>query len=90
MISINDKIYYVSFFEAATANVNVKNIDGSIFPDKKNAQDPYTKKICYRPKGRTRKSVLKKYSVDMLGNYKEVKGERRLGNKFESNRTTPA
>jgi CRISPR-associated endonuclease Csn1 len=63
LISINDKMYYVSFFEAATNNVNVKNIDGSIFPDKKDAQDPYTKKICYRPKSRTRKCILKKYYI---------------------------
>jgi CRISPR-associated endonuclease Csn1 len=80
LISINDKMYYVSFFEAATANVNVKNIDGSIFPDKKDAQDPYTKKICYRPKSKTRKCILKKYSVDMLGNYKEVMEKERIGN----------
>lgn len=80
LISINDKMYYVSFFEAATANVNVKNIDGSIFPDKEDAQDPYTKKICYRPKSKTRKCVLKKYAVDLLGNYKEIKQEKRIGN----------
>lgn len=79
LVSINDEMYYVSFFEAATTNVNVKNIDGSMFPDKKDAQDPYTKKIGYRPKSRTRKCVLKKYSVDMLGNYKEVTQEKRLG-----------
>ena len=60
LISINDKMYYVSFFEATTVNVNVKNVDGSIFPDKKNSQHPYTKKIGYRPKGRTKKCVLKK------------------------------
>jgi CRISPR-associated endonuclease Csn1 len=84
LISINDKMYYVSFFEATTANVNVKNIDGSIFPDKKDSNDPKTKKIGYRPKGKTRKCVLKKYSVDMLGNYKEVKEEKRLGNKFQN------
>jgi len=80
LISINDKMYYVSFFEAATANVNVKNIDGSIFSDKIGAQDPYTKKICYRPKSKTRRCILKKYSVDMLGNYKEILQEKRIGN----------
>jgi len=80
LISINDKMYYVSFFEAATTNVNVKNIDGSMFPDKVNAQDPYTKKICYRPKKKTSKCVLKKYSIDLLGKYKEIKQEKRLGN----------
>jgi len=83
LISINGKMYYVSFFEATTTNVNVKNIDGSFFPDKKNAQDPYTKKTCYRPKSKKKKIVLRKYSVDMLGNYKEIKEEKRLGNKFE-------
>lgn len=81
LISINDKMFYVSFFEATTTNVNVKNIEGSKFPDKIGAQDPYTKKICYRPK--KRKCVLKKYSVDMLGNYKEVEQEKRIGNRFE-------
>lgn len=84
LVSINDEMYYVSFFEAATANVNVKSPDGSMFPDKKEAQDPYTKKIGYRPKSRTRKCILKKYSVDMLGNYKEVVQEKRHGNRFES------
>jgi hypothetical protein len=84
LISINGKMYYVSFFEASTVNVNVKNVDGSIFPDKKNTRDPYTKKIGYRPKTKTKKCVLKKYSVDMLGNYKEVKQEKRLGNRFRS------
>jgi CRISPR/Cas system Type II protein with McrA/HNH and RuvC-like nuclease domain len=79
LISINDKMFYVSFFEATTANVNVKNVDGSVFSGKKDAQDPYTKKIVYRPKSRTKKCVLKKYSVDMLGNYKEVEQEKRPG-----------
>lgn len=82
LISINGEKYYVSFFEATTTNVNVNKIDGSIFPDKKNARDPYTKKISYRPKKGGR--VLKKYSVDMLGNYKEIKQEKRLGNRFEN------
>ena len=84
LISINGKMYYVAFFEAATVNVNVKNIDGSIFHDKKDARDPYTKKIGYRPKSRTKKCVLRKFSVDMLGKYKEVKQEKRLGNRFEN------
>jgi len=84
LISINDKMYYVSFFEATTVNVNVKNIDGSVFPNKKNTKDPYTKKIGYRPKSRTKKCVLRKFSVDILGNYKEVKQEKRLGNRFEN------
>nr|AME16478.1 CRISPR-associated protein Cas9 [uncultured bacterium] len=80
LIGINNKMYYVSFFEAATTNVNVKNIDGSMFPDKMDAQDPYTKKICYRPKSKTRKCILKKYSIDTLGNHKEIEQETRLGN----------
>ncbi len=77
-----DKKFYVSFFEATTTNVNVKNIDGSIFQDKKNAKDPKTKKITYRPK--REKCILKKYTVDMLGNYKEVVQEKRQGNRFEN------
>lgn len=86
LISINDKKFkdkkfYVSFFESTTTNVNVKNIDGSIFPDKKNAIDPKTKKITYRPK--RGKCILKKYSVDMLGNFKEVVQEKRQCNRFE-------
>jgi|GEM_PF-1520869 len=84
LISVNDKMYYVSFVEAGTVNINVKNIDSSIFPDKKDATDPYTKKIGYRPKSKTKKRVLKKYSVDMLGNYKEIRQEKRLGNRFKS------
>ena len=84
LIRINGKMYYVSFFEATTVNVNVKNVDGSIFPSKKNAKDPYTKKIGYRPKSRTKKCVLKKFSVDMLGNFKEVKQENRPGNRFDN------
>ena len=83
LISINDKKYYVSFFEAATANVNVKNVDGSIFSDKKDAKDPYTRKKCYRPKRKGGKCLLKKYSVDILGNCKEIKHEKRIGNIFE-------
>jgi CRISPR/Cas system Type II protein with McrA/HNH and RuvC-like nuclease domain len=84
LISINSIMYYVSFFEATTVNVNVKNVDGSIFPDKKNAKDPYTKKIGYRPKSRTKRCVLRKYSVDFLGNYREIKQEKRLGNRFQN------
>jgi len=82
LISINGTMYYVSFFEATTTNVNVKNINGSIFIDKKDAQDPYTKKITYRPK--KGKCILKKYSIDMLGNYKEIEQEKRVGNIFEN------
>ncbi|HUU53021.1 MAG TPA: type II CRISPR RNA-guided endonuclease Cas9 [Candidatus Bathyarchaeia archaeon] len=84
LIGINDNMCYVSFFEATTVNINVENVNGSIFPDKKNAQDPYIKKIGYRPKSRTRKFILKKCSVDILGNYKEVKQENRLGNRFQN------
>lgn len=79
----NDEKFYVSFFEATTTNINVKNINGSEFPDKKDAKEPKKKKICYRPK--RGKCVLKKYSVDMLGNYKEIVQEKRVGNKFENN-----
>jgi len=84
LISINDKMYYVSFFEATTVNVNVENINGSVFLDKKNAKEPYKKKIGYRPKSGGKKCVLRKFSVDILGNYKEVKQEKRLGNRFEN------
>jgi CRISPR subtype II RNA-guided endonuclease Cas9/Csn1 len=84
LLSINGTIYYVSFFEASTVNVNVKNVDGSIFSDKKDATDPYTKKICYRPKRKGKKFLLKKYSVDMLGNYKEIKQEKRIGKRLKS------
>lgn len=82
LISINGNKYYVSFFEAATPNVNVKNIDGSIFESKKDSNDPYTKKIGYRPKRKGNKCVIKKYSVDMLGNYKEVEERQRPANKY--------
>ncbi len=85
LISINGKMYYVSFFEAATPNINVKNIDGSMFVDKIEAQDPYTKKIGYRPKRKNGKCVLKKYFVDMLGNYKELTKEKdRMENRIET------
>jgi len=88
LIGVNDKMYYVSFFEATTTSVNVKNIDGSIFPDKKDAKVPDTRKMTYRPQKKTSKFVLKKYSVNMLGNYREIKQERRrLGNRnFEAKR----
>ena len=80
----NEKTYYVAFFEAATVNVNVKNVDGSKFADKIDAKDPYTKKVGYRPKKKGRNLILRKYSVDMIGNYREILGETRLGNRFES------
>lgn len=83
LISVNDKMYYVSFIEAMTVNLNVENIDGSIFTDKEDSKEPYIKKIGYRPRSRRNKCILKKYSVDLLGKYKEIKQEKRLGNRFE-------
>lgn len=86
LIEIDGDKYYVSFFDATTPDINVEKIDGSIFLDKKDAQTPKIKKIRYRPK--RGKCILKKYAVDMLGNYKEVMQEKRAGNECVKRKRT--
>lgn len=73
LISINGKMYYVDFIGGTRTNIEVKNINGAIFKSTKDK----TRSMAYR------KVKLKKFSVDILGNYKEVKQEKRLGNRFE-------
>jgi len=76
LISIDGKMYYVDYVRATRTKISVKEPDGS-FIDK--TKEEKTKEIGYR------NVELKKYSVDMLGNYKEVKQEKRQGNRFEKN-----
>ncbi len=73
LISIDGDMYYIDHIKGTRPKVIVRNIDGSIFE----STNDKTKSIGYRNVN------LKKYSVDMLGNYKEVKQEKRLGNRFE-------
>lgn len=74
LISIDGQIYYVDYVRATRSIISVKKTDGS-FIDKIKGEK--TKEVRYKNKD------LKKYSVDMLGNYKEIKQEKRLGNRFE-------
>lgn len=64
LISIDGTMYYVNFVQGTRAKINVKSIDGTI----------KEKETAYR------NVELKKFSVDLLGSYKEVKGEVRIGN----------
>jgi CRISPR-associated endonuclease Csn1 len=73
LISIDNQMYYVDFFGGTRPTISVANIDGTPFKTKNGK-----KEIRYR------NLEFKKYSVDMLGNYKEVKEEKRLGNRFEN------
>jgi len=75
LISIDGQKYYVDYVRATRSKISVKKNDGS-FIDKIKGEK--TKEVSYKNK------ELKKYSVDMLGKYKEVKQEKRLGNKFKS------
>ncbi len=75
LISINGQMYYVDYIRATRSKISVKKTDGSFID---NIKEEKTKEIGYK------NMELKKYSVDMLGNYKEVKQEKRLGNRFKS------
>lgn len=72
LISLDGEKYYIAHVRGTRSKIVVKNIDGSSFENgtDKNEQ-------AYR------NSELKKYSVDILGNYKEVKQEKRLGSRYE-------
>lgn len=74
LISINGKMYYVDFIGGTRPNIEVKNINGAIFKSTKDK----TRSMAYL------KVKLRKFSVDILGNYKEVRQEKRLGNRFEN------
>jgi len=74
LISIDGKMYYVDHIRGTRPEIIVKNIDGAIFSSTKDKK----RSIGYR------KVNLKKYSVDILGNYKEVKQVKRLGNRFKT------
>jgi len=68
-------MYYVSFIKGTRPKMAVKNIDGSAFEDGNKEWE-----LAYR------KRNLKKYSIDILGNYKEIKQENWQGNAFEKKR----
>ena len=63
-------MYYVDFVEGTQANIKVRNINGSTFE----STNEKTRKFGYRNVG------LKKFSIDLLGNFREVKHEKRVGN----------
>ena len=74
LISINGKMYYVDYIRATRSKISVKKVDGSSISKNKEEK---TKETAYR------NVKLKKYSIDILGGYKEIKQEKRLGNRFE-------
>jgi CRISPR-associated endonuclease Csn1 len=75
LIRIDEQMYYIDHIRGTRPLINVKNIDGSVFESNNKESE-----LGYR------NVRLKKYSVDMLGNYKEVKQEKRLGSRFENNK----
>jgi len=75
LISIDGTMYYVDYVRATRSKISVKKTDGSLIDEAKGER---TKEVAYR------NAELKKYSVDMLGGYKQVKQEKRLGNRFEN------
>jgi len=74
LISINNQMYYVDYTRATRSKISIKKVDGSLINKMKGEK---TKETGYR------NVELKKYSVDMLGKYKEIKQEKRLSNRFE-------
>jgi len=70
LISIDGIMYYINFVQGTRAKINVRSVEGSI---KK-------KETAYR------NTELKKFSVDLLGNFKEIKQEKWQGNTFEKKR----
>jgi len=74
LIRIDGEMCYIGNIKGTRPKIVIKKIDGGIFRSTKKRE---------RSKD-YRNSELRKYSVDMLGNYKEVKEEKRLGNRFES------
>jgi CRISPR-associated endonuclease Csn1 len=70
LISIDDKKYYVDFVGGTRTNISVRNIDGSIFESTNDKTREF----------RCKNVQLRKYAVDMLGNYKEVVQEKWVGN----------
>lgn len=75
LISIDGDMYYIDHIKGTRPKIIVRNIDGTTFESTKDK----IRSVAYR------KVELKKYSVDMLGKYKEIRQEKRLGNRFERN-----
>jgi CRISPR-associated endonuclease Csn1 len=75
LVEVDGKMYYVSYVKGTRPKMAVKNIDGSSFNDGSQELE-----FAYR------KRCLKKYSIDILGNYKEIEQEKRQGNRFEKKR----
>jgi len=71
LISIDGQMYYIDHIRGTRPLIRVKNIDGSVFESNNKERE-----LGYR------NVRLKKYSVDILGRYKEVKQEKRLGGRF--------
>lgn len=72
LVEIDGIMYYIDHIRGTRSKLSVKNINGSSFKNGINE-----KEIGYR------KISLKKYSVDILGCYKEIKQEKRQLNKYE-------
>jgi len=64
LVSVDGAMYYVNFVRGTRAKINLRSIDGSL----------KDREVSYR------NVILKKYAVDVLGSYKEVKEEKRIGN----------
>ncbi|MFC1795211.1 hypothetical protein ACFL3Q_16700, partial [Planctomycetota bacterium] len=75
LISIDGDMYYIDHIKGTRPKIIVRNIDGTTFESTKDK----IRSVAYR------KVELKKYSVDMLGKYKEIRQEKRLGNRFKRN-----
>jgi len=73
LISINGQKFYVDCVKGTRAMIKVKNVNGSSFESGNKISE-----LGYR------NVELKKYSVDILGNYREVKQEKRFGNRFQN------
>ena len=75
LISIDGDMYYIDHIKGTRPKIIVRNIDGTTFESTKDK----IRSVAYR------KVELKKYSVDMLGKYKEIRHEKRLGNRLKRN-----
>ena len=73
LVSINSQFYYVNCVKGTRSNIKVENVNGSVFESNNKISE-----LAYR------NVELKKYSVDIFGNYREVKQEKRLGNRFQN------
>ncbi|MGE4285716.1 MAG: type II CRISPR RNA-guided endonuclease Cas9 [Phycisphaerae bacterium] len=71
-VKINGTNYYISFIEGTRSYLAVNNVSGTVFEN-----DKKFKQMSYKGTDMT------KYSIDVLGNLKEIKKEKRVGNAFE-------